>query len=219
MSEKIEVNVYCDSTDLFSESECDRDSMCYMLFDEEIVQLWFVQNEFEKYGSYKTWLSDEYTCDDTDGLYYFAVEHGCRPVFKDEDDGYFGVYYVDDDSKEKRFVYEGTYTNCREVARDRYNWTYDGNELMVGVVDNKYLVISLSDGCSDARIMTATEIFKMMDMDDCYDIHIDIYRIPLFGDFPKRCTFKGTWHNPDKPLLMEICIRDVVLDRGWGMDH
>lgn len=136
MSKKIEVDVYCDSTGLFSEHECDIDNGCCMLFDEEIVRLWFVQNEFE--GSYKTWLSDEYTCDDTDGLYHFAVEHGCHPVFDDEDDGYFGLYYIDDISKEKRFVYEGTYTNCREVARDQYSWTYDGNELMVVVLDRDW---------------------------------------------------------------------------------
>lgn len=86
---------------------------------------------------------------------------------------------------------------------------------------NSYLVLMRVD-CGDcvAEIMTPDRIFDMMDMSDCYDIDIDVYRIIDFGFEPEPCTFYGTWSDPSDPLKMWIEGDDgTVYDVGHGTDH
>ena len=88
----IEVLVYCDSTDLFNEQECEKNNLCYMMFPENIVKEWYKINENDnkeqtsielnkKYNSctFKDWIKNVYTADDTDGLYWFTVNKGYNP--------------------------------------------------------------------------------------------------------------------------------------------
>ena len=87
---------------------------------------------------------------------------------------------------------------------------------------HQYLVKRFIEG-EDAggAIMTGAEIFKEMDLSDCYRIDIRIYRIGLFGEEPERCAFHGTWHEPGDPLRMTITSEDgkMVYDVGYGTDH
>ena len=43
---------------------------------ESILRLWHAEH-FQ--NSYEEWL-DEFTADETDGLYQFAIEHGFTPI-------------------------------------------------------------------------------------------------------------------------------------------
>lgn len=76
MDPMIYVCVYCDSTGLYTEEECDFDNMTYLQFPESIVKEWFDFKGYGKFTEFHRWLSDEYTCDDTDGLYQFALDRG-----------------------------------------------------------------------------------------------------------------------------------------------
>ena len=89
---------------------------------------------------------------------------------------------------------------------------------------NKYLVIGKIEGEDmEPVIKTAPEIFDMMDLDDCYDIQIDLHKVDTRIE---HCTFLGSWccTNPytgkiDR-LRMEIRAENgTVLDVGYGTDH
>lgn len=95
--------------------------------------------------------------------------------------------------------------------------------------NTKFLVMQYSsefidpDICPDgtvAKIMTANEIFKLMDMDECfpYDFQIHIWKINGIGEPLTACGFYGTWHDPSDPLKMVISFggERVV---GYGTDH
>ena len=92
----------------------------------------------------------------------------------------------------------------------------------------KYLVTHYSsefidDDCPDGTysdIMTASQIFNHMDMDDCFpsDYQIDIYRLNGIGLAPSECSFHGTWHDPSDPLKMVI-VGDGIREVGYGTDH
>lgn len=92
---------------------------------------------------------------------------------------------------------------------------------------HSYLVIKKlgPDGMDEkaheyAQIMSAAEIFDEMDMSDCFDIEIDVYRIRPFGKRPEHCRFLGKWHDHDSPLKMKIVSsRGRTLDTGYGTDH
>lgn len=76
----IPVTVYCDSTGLYTEEECNENNLCDIYFPEDIVYEWFIQNQINRDIDYDldfwTWYNDEYTADDTDGLYLFAECEG-----------------------------------------------------------------------------------------------------------------------------------------------
>ena len=86
----IPVCIYRDSTGLFSEEECFNDNLIDMLFPEWIVEEWYKRYETEfiiqcktevnEKPCFKTWYTEVYTADDTDGLYDFAVEKGFQPI-------------------------------------------------------------------------------------------------------------------------------------------
>lgn len=83
---------------------------------------------------------------------------------------------------------------------------------------NEYLVLYRSEGETYYVKSTADKIFDKMDMDDCYDIHLEKLWI-LKPDGLKRCHFYGTWHDGNDPLRMEIRYGKKVLDVGYGTDH
>ena len=68
------------------------------------------------------------------------------------------------------------------------------------------------------KVMSASEIFDMMDMADCYDIQIVIWKFDDFGKEPKRCEFLGVWSNAKDPLRMVIVCENKVWV-GYGTDH
>lgn len=76
----IPVCVYADTTGLYTDEECDRDNLCYIDFPERIVFDWFIQKQIEWCIDwdldFDDWLENEYTADDTDGLYQFAEGFG-----------------------------------------------------------------------------------------------------------------------------------------------
>ena len=124
MANKIEVTVYRDSTGLFSENEFGVDNMCEMMFDEAVVEEWFEENvsPYVDYG-FEVWYLDEYTCDDTDGLYDFAVSRGDHPYFNI---GNLCNVFYRDQYNYKYAVFTGDLTACREFARENnWVWFYD----------------------------------------------------------------------------------------------
>lgn len=83
----------------------------------------------------------------------------------------------------------------------------------------EYLVkIVYTDRSKTWNKWTADDVFNFMDMDDCHNAFIDqIYRL---DDYPRKCKFYGTWHNPKDPLRMEIRTDyDKLLEVGYGTDH
>ena len=91
-----------------------------------------------------------------------------------------------------------------------------------GYTEKKYIVRSRFDmGDCTVDIMSAMEIFDMMDMSDCFDIDIDIYEFgETFGDAPMHRLFRGHWSHFDDPLRMEITDEEGnVLAVGHGTDH
>lgn len=85
-SKMISVCVYCDSTDLYTEEECNRFNLCYLEFPKDIVLAWYAKNEDDfikeqrdELGadtecSFKTWIENVYTAEDTVDLYWFAID-------------------------------------------------------------------------------------------------------------------------------------------------
>lgn len=104
-------------------------------------------------------------------------------------------------------IYGGYVDDVKVVFRSKY--------------ENKYLVLSQIEGeDADPEIMTADKIFDMMDLRDCYDIKIDLYKINKPGNGVTPCVFKGTWHDGHDPLKMVIETEDgKELDVGYGTDH
>lgn len=83
----------------------------------------------------------------------------------------------------------------------------------------RFLVIAIDDSGEEwTKIMTADEIFNLMDMADCYGLSIDIWKINGFGEALTECSFLGCWHDGSDPLKMCI-IGDGVKEVGYGTDH
>ena len=79
-NDMLRVLVYADTTGLFTEEEMSQDNCCDLLFPRWMVEEWY--NNFsegfydkEEYP-FDRWYYEEYTADDTDGLYAFCVERG-----------------------------------------------------------------------------------------------------------------------------------------------
>ena len=86
--------------------------------------------------------------------------------------------------------------------------------------ENKYYVVYKIEGEYSSVIETGHQIFDRMDIDDCYDIHIErLLLIDKTRLIP--CEFLGTWHNGKNPLCMEIrrISNRKVLDVGYGSNH
>lgn len=84
---------------------------------------------------------------------------------------------------------------------------------------NKYLVLGTMDGDEFSKIMTAAEIFKMMDMADCMDdFDICVWKINSYTEALSKCTVRGVWHDPSDPLKMVI-VGDGIREIGYGTNH
>lgn len=88
----------------------------------------------------------------------------------------------------------------------------------------KYLVVTHWDsdkpGECNQHIMTAAEIFRFMDMSDCFndELSMDIWRINGVGMALTECSFRNTWHDPADPLKMAI-VGGGIKEIGYGTDH
>lgn len=128
----IPVWIYCDSTGLFSEKECNTDNLTEMLFPDWIVNEWYKENErvlaFKCEGegyeaNVYNWYTEVYTADDTDGLYDFAVQKGFDPFFCISEGHKDAVVYEDHEGK-TIVVFKGKYLDCRKWARE-HEWKYE----------------------------------------------------------------------------------------------
>ena len=90
--------------------------------------------------------------------------------------------------------------------------------------DYQYLVITHweddPEGETTSRIMSAKQIFDMMDMEDCFPcrLEMDIWRINEIGEALTDCAFFGPWHDGEDPLKMCI-VGDGIREIGYGTDH
>ena len=100
----------------------------------------------------------------------------------------------------------------------KYRMNVETGEL-TEICETRFLVNGITDGEEWSEIMTADAIFSMMDMDDCVDIAIDVWKIRGYGEAPVPCSFLGTWHNLKDPLRMEIRSEDRIEAVGYGTDH
>jgi hypothetical protein len=79
----IYVDIYADTTGQYTEAEIIRCNCVSVQIPERIVRQWFEEKAKPNYDwgpDFKEWLKDLYTCDDTDGLYQFSVDHGYCPI-------------------------------------------------------------------------------------------------------------------------------------------
>lgn len=129
----IPVTIYCDSTGLFSETECNTDNLIDMLFPGWIVNEWYKKNErifafkceAEGYeANAYNWYTEVYTADDTDGLYDFAIEKGYDPIFPKEFDFKQNAIVYENMNCETVVVFKGNNLECRKWARE-HNWEYE----------------------------------------------------------------------------------------------
>lgn len=131
------VTIYCDTTGLFSENEINGlldgrpatgnvyyGNICDMDFDEVIVRMWFEERikAYKPTMTFERWYNDEYTAEDTDGLYNFAIERGDSPTFGVN--GKFRVFYGDS------YLFMADYDECRRFCKEN-NWLYMGEKLEV----------------------------------------------------------------------------------------
>ena len=131
------VDVYCDTTGLYTEMEIETDNICELEFPERIVKQYFMEYCLENFkgddpnvsddGLYEEWL-DEYTCDDTDGLVAFAEQNGFKPQRTDPP-MYVQQYSIDIDDgvsdKKIKEILEANGIIVRGIAW-RATWTSDG---------------------------------------------------------------------------------------------
>ena len=131
----INIGMYADQTGLFSNRELDEDNWEVFEIPEWIVRKWFEDNllanetaqELDipiEEATFERWLHEVSYGDDTDGLYWFSIEHGYIPesliVVPAQ------IFYEDDDGK--HVLFNGTCKNCRNYAK-KLNWKYGDYDL------------------------------------------------------------------------------------------
>lgn len=95
VTEVLIITVYSDEPGVFTEDFCDRVGMIEIKVPKEIVYDFFIDECLEGFrnesddkdgitdeGYFEDWLL-EYTCDDTMGLWGYAIEHGIAPQIED----------------------------------------------------------------------------------------------------------------------------------------
>ena len=75
--ETLNICVYCDSTDLYSEEEIMFENLTDISFPKRIVEDYF-EECVDGYDSFEKFLNN-YTADDTECLFFYAVRHGYYP--------------------------------------------------------------------------------------------------------------------------------------------
>lgn len=86
--------------------------------------------------------------------------------------------------------------------------------------EDMYLVNARSGSSHFAKVQSAAEIFRVMDMADCFPdgLEIDVWRINDVGEALTECSFLGKWHDPSDPLKMVI-VGGGRREVGYGTDH
>ena len=101
----------------------------------------------------------------------------------------------------------------------KYRMNVETGEL-TEVCEAQFLVIGITEGEEWSKVMSADEIFQMMDMQDCAQIDIDVWKINGYGEALSECQFLGVWSFGAKdPLRMEIRSMDGIEAVGYGTDH
>lgn len=85
--------------------------------------------------------------------------------------------------------------------------------------EKKFLVNGMTEGEEWSKIMTAREIFEHMNMSDCYDIKMDIWKINGYGEALTECGFMGKWMFKGDPQRMEIRSDEGIEAVGYGTEH
>lgn len=127
------IMIYRDSTGLFSKTECDNNNLMEMLIPEWILQEWYKKNEknFIKeceenslnVPCFRTWITEVYTADDTDGLYNFSVQNGCEPRFGIDIDNTPNAVVYENLEYDTVIAFKGTTMECRKWARE-HDWKF-----------------------------------------------------------------------------------------------
>lgn len=127
------VMLYCDSTGLFSKTECDNNNLTEMLFPEWILQEWYKKNEKDfikecernspNVPCFRTWITEVYTADDTDGLYDFSVQNGYEPRFGIDIDNAPNAIIYENLEYDTVIAFKGTTMECRKWARE-HDWKF-----------------------------------------------------------------------------------------------
>lgn len=127
----IPVTIYCDSTGLFSEKECDINNLTDMLFPVWIMEEWYKENEKdcieecleeEVEPNFDNWYTSAYTAMSTDDLYDFAVAKGYNPVFEIPDNTQNAVVY-ENLEYDTVVAFKGTTMECRKWASE-HDWKF-----------------------------------------------------------------------------------------------
>lgn len=71
----IDMIVYCDTTDLYSEEECVIENLTHLEFPEILLQNYMDYDSDEEFWR---WYHDESTADDTEGLYEYCKARGFK---------------------------------------------------------------------------------------------------------------------------------------------
>lgn len=84
----------------------------------------------------------------------------------------------------------------------------------------KYLMIVMcDDGGEYAEMVTTHAIIDHIDMQDCTNEEIEVYRIE-YGAQPIRLNVYGCWHNMDDPLYIKVTDDNGEIEfDGYGTDH
>lgn len=71
------MEIYRDTTGIFTTKECDDDNIIMMEFDDDVVKEYYKEHFSD--DDFDNWLAS-YNCDDTETLYDFAVSKGKKPI-------------------------------------------------------------------------------------------------------------------------------------------
>ena len=122
----IDIQIYRDSTRLFSREECDEDNEFHTQVPKEILLEYFIKNIKDSFKTEEIisdeelmleWL-DEYTLDATDGLWDFCKDRGFEP---EEYNALLRMYAYDIWDGDKGIIFAKNYTNAVELFRENYS--------------------------------------------------------------------------------------------------
>lgn len=82
------IDIYADTTGQYTEEEVFFCNCVRVAIPEWIIKGWFYGMSGEQETTFEKWYSEIYTCDDTDGLYSYAVERGFTPACGRNCDGW-----------------------------------------------------------------------------------------------------------------------------------
>ena len=74
------VSVYKDTTNQYTDEECDEDNSVEIPVPEDLLWQWWTEGTDEEEDltpeDLRRWVYSESTCDDTTNLYYWLTQHG-----------------------------------------------------------------------------------------------------------------------------------------------